>query len=387
MVVASSEKRMRRSSAPLVGFIICFFGFVGLLFVPLWAPALLRLEHWTADWRTAVLSDRGPAEHERLAVILISDDTLEPYPYLSPIDRGLLANLVRAVDAAGARAVGIDIFFAKETEKSKDEQLLDAFQQAKSKIVIAALDKRGRLKPKQIRFQTEFLSRAARSVGFINLSKDHDGVVRYRPQSHVDPEIPISFSVQLARADNAALIAEPSRISWLLPPRNGERTFFTLPAEALLPGTSAHATSANNGDLRKLKDRIVLIGGDLAYRDRHETPMTGGSVEKMSGVMVHAHLTAQLIDNRRARELKPFDARIIFAALAFVGLLLGWRTQLRGYNVPGIAATAILVGVDILVFWKTRVVLPFTLSVVAWYLGITAGSFLQRIVVGKTPAQ
>ena len=186
MVVASSEKRMRRSSAPLVGFIICFFGFVGLLFVPLWAPALLRLEHWTADWRTAVLSDRGPAEHERLAVILISDDTLEPYPYLSPIDRGLLANLVRAVDAAGARAVGIDIFFAKETEKSKDEQLLDAFQQAKSKIVIAALDKRGRLKPKQIRFQAEFLSRAARSVGFINLSKDHDGVVRYRPESHVD---------------------------------------------------------------------------------------------------------------------------------------------------------------------------------------------------------
>ena len=280
MVVANPEAPVRRVSGPLIGFIACLLGLVALLFAPLWAPTLLRLEHWTADWRTAFLSHRAPEAHERLAVILISSETLESYPYLSPVDRGLLADLVRAVDGAGAHTIGLDVFFAKATEKIKDEALLNAIRQAKAEIVMAGVDHRGRLKAKQKHFQQDFLRRAGRPVGFINLRKEQDGVIRYRPESAVDSDIPNSFSYQLARAEITATGEKPARISWLLPPRNSKQTFLTLAAEALLTSTTAAAASSRKSDIRKLKGRIVLIGGEFAYRDRHETPLTVRSGKK-----------------------------------------------------------------------------------------------------------
>ena len=103
----------------------------------------------------------------------------------------------------------------------------------------------------------------------------------------------------------------------------------------------------------------------------------------MHGVMVHAQLTAQLLDNRLVNELEPMHAKILFSALALLGLILGVGTRLRGYNIPGILVMATLVGIDLLVFWKTRTILPFTMSLFAWIIGITAGSFLHRFIAGK----
>ena len=45
----------------------------GLLFAPALAPWVLRFEHWTADWRTAYLSDRAKSPNSRIAVVLINE--------------------------------------------------------------------------------------------------------------------------------------------------------------------------------------------------------------------------------------------------------------------------------------------------------------------------
>ena len=86
-------------------------GIVGLFFVPAVAPALLKLEHWTADWRTALLSDRQATTHPGLAIVAINSETLEPYPFILPIDRGLQAKILEAVVGAEARAVALDFYF------------------------------------------------------------------------------------------------------------------------------------------------------------------------------------------------------------------------------------------------------------------------------------
>jgi CHASE2 domain-containing sensor protein len=39
-----------------------------------------------------------------------------------------------------------------------------------------------------------------------------------------------------------------------------------------------------------------LIGNDRPYIDRHRTPFSAKSGDEMLGVMVHAHITAQLLD-------------------------------------------------------------------------------------------
>src|SRR5689334_8197114 len=77
----------------------------GLLFAPGFAPWVLRYEHWTADWRTAYLSESAAIPNARIAVVTIDDETLKDLPS-SPIDRGLLADLVTAIKEAGARAIG-----------------------------------------------------------------------------------------------------------------------------------------------------------------------------------------------------------------------------------------------------------------------------------------
>ena len=84
-----------------------FLALVALLFVPAVTPALLRGEHWAADWRTAFLSDRLPGAHPRVAIISIAEDSLAGLPYILPINRGYLADLVIASDKAGATAIAM----------------------------------------------------------------------------------------------------------------------------------------------------------------------------------------------------------------------------------------------------------------------------------------
>lgn len=44
----------------------------------------------------------------------------------------------------------------------------------------------------------------------------------------------------------------------------------------------------------------------------------------MLGVMVHAHLTVQLLDGRGYAELDDTWTRVLIIGLAALGLLLGW---------------------------------------------------------------
>ena len=79
---------------------------------PRFAPGLLRFEHYMGDVRTAFLSDQLPSQHPQVAIVAITDDTLAGYKTFLPVDRHLLARLVDAVDAAGAKVIGLDFLFA-----------------------------------------------------------------------------------------------------------------------------------------------------------------------------------------------------------------------------------------------------------------------------------
>src|SRR5215813_6327060 len=79
---------------------------------PRYAPGLLRFEHYLGDVRTALLSDQLPSQHPKVAIVAITDGTLEGYKTILPVDRHLLARVVDALDAAGAKVIGLDFLFA-----------------------------------------------------------------------------------------------------------------------------------------------------------------------------------------------------------------------------------------------------------------------------------
>ena len=87
--------------------LICAALLVTLYFAPLRAE-LLKIEHWTADWRSALLSDRSTREHPRIAIVVLNKDTAAGYPSYLPLPHELNAKVLRAVDAAGPGAIGHD---------------------------------------------------------------------------------------------------------------------------------------------------------------------------------------------------------------------------------------------------------------------------------------
>lgn len=362
----------------LVTGIGCVLVIAALLFVPQFAPWLLRFEHGTADWRTAFLSDRMEAQHPKIAVVTITDTTLRDY-VSSPMDRALLAKIVRAVDAAGAKAIGLDVFYLKKTDVEKDQALIDALKTAKAQVVLGALDERGEMDDYQRAFQAKFLADIGRPAGYLNFRHERDDVVRYTAVPAEKGRYPKSFAELLAEAAGATANAvEDSRpIAWLRGPDEKTPAFTTVPAHDLLADPDLGA---------RLKDKVVLIGADRPRLDRHRVPLNVRDGGDVAGVMVHAQVIAMLMEPARAvRELSPMNARLLLIAISVIGGYLGWR--LGRSNIVGVlgggAATVVLVLIDALLFREMRIILPFTLAAVSWVAGLTAGRAARSCVSDK----
>jgi len=162
------------------------------------------------------------------------------------------------------------------------------------------------------------------------------------------------------------------------PPRDGSDAFLTVSAETLLRPTDDPVANV----LREaLKGKIVLIGGTLREIDTHLTPLTNNPDEKMHGVGIHAHMTAQMVDGRSIGQLKPTRWRCGWpcAGVTALGFLVGWafRAKRQGLLASGVAS-AVIVAVDTIVFWQFRIILPLVLALAAWFLGEFSGHYLGR---------
>ncbi len=352
-----------------------------LMLAPSVWPLVTRMDHWTADWRTAYFSKQLPAQHPRVVVVTITDETLRNYAS-SPIDRGLLARVVQAIDSAGAAVIGLDILFLKATEPIKDEQLIQALRTARAKVIVGALDSRGELLQFQREFQTAFLSRTDLPVGYLNLRHENDQVVRFTASPGAAGEMPKSLSRLMAEAGGARNSDDVGKpIPWLLPVSETKPAFLTVAAERLLGPTAAVDGAA-------LKDKVVIIGGDFPFRDRHSVPLSVRTGKEMAGVFIHATVVAGLLDaGPRLAELSPFTVRLLLALLALAAIGLGlsmWQTNAVAFLGHGFAV-AVLLAVDVLCFTQLRLLLPFTLAVTAWAAGITAGRFLGAVFRPEMP--
>ena len=253
--------------------------------------------------------------HPDIALVVITDKTLEPYPYLLPPDRALLADVVTAVHEAGARAIGLDFYFTKQTEPEKDAKLVQALQQSKDTLVLGSFETG--LRPTQVAYEREFIDKVQAPAGFINLRTERDYVIRYRASSRADALYPQSFSGMLSTPAGQTPPLSPLRIAWLLPPADGGSTFTRVAADDLLK------TSEVAG---RIKGRVLLIGGEFPFLDQHWTPLSLRSGVPMSGVEVHAQMIAEMLDrNRSFSELTQRQAEIFLAGMSVFGVALGLR--------------------------------------------------------------
>jgi adenylate cyclase len=347
---------------------------------PRLAPGLLRFEHYMGDVRTAWLSDQLPSQHPQVAIVAVTDDTLAGYKTFLPVDRHLLARVVDALDAAGAKVIGLDFLFAVPAPDDNELLLIDAIRRARAKIVLAVADERVGLTPAQREKQQAFVREVGRPAGYANLATERDSVVRFmaQPYSEGAPAYPKSFAALLAENAGAAPVAWRPRIAWLRNPRDGSDVFLTTSAETLLrPADDPVAKIVREG----LRDKIVLVGGALREIDSHLTPLTDSPSERMHGVAIHAHIAAQLVDGRSIGQLETnsYALRLALAGVAALAFLVGWgfRTKRQGLLASGVAS-AVIIAADTIVFWQFRIILPLVLALAAWFLGEFSGHYLGK---------
>jgi adenylate cyclase len=343
-------------------------------------------DKWSYDWRTYFLSTRAPSQRDDIALVVINEDSVADYPY-NVVDRGLLAGLVRALDEAGAKAIGLDFVFERPTEPQKDRALIQAITTSTRPVVLAAIDERT---PVATSHSLEYQEKLFEQLG---VGKDGrvraghayfsrvpgnlttgDQVVRF--MSAPLPSLPSreSFSRVLADIDGPKPVPLSPYIDWLLPPSTAEDTFATLRVPRHKPGLG-------NGDTENvlpsrwrgaLKDKIVLVGAEFVDRDRHFTPLSVADKAPVSGVAIQAQILAQLRDGRSIRALPVGAEALTVFTVALIGYALGWRARIHRYHV---VPYAIGIAILVMLFALWHVVIPTTTVLFAWLAGLSGGHY------------
>ncbi len=192
-----------------------------------------------------------------------------------------------------------------------------------------------------------------------------------------------SFARQIALAAHeppkgAGASSQSMRIAWLIGPGFDTQPFVTVSARELLPGADPERLKALE---KRVKGNIVLTGIDMPNSDRHDTALSVWTDDKMLGVLVHAQILAQLLDNRYFYELEGRERLGLLLGVALLGLVLGWGVRGQRASLLNLSvATAILVGIDAACYYFLRIVLPFTLALYLWFLCVVAGRQLHTLM-------
>ncbi len=347
-------------------------------------------EHWSSDYMIEHISPAPPRQNKQIALVYVTDRTLKPFPYTSPIDRGLLARLVRIVDAAGASAIGLDIIFDRETEPSKDSDLIDAINGAHQPVVVGVLDARTPPTAYDAQEQTNFTRKLARAAfGHIYFDDSNSPLIN---TDHVVRAIaepsraaadggapPASFVQALARAGGSDKVMKTPLIDWLPKPADGTQTFLELTADDLL-GPLADSVKP------LLEHRYVIIGANISDRDQHQTPLSVGGLPS-PGAWIHAQALAQILSERGLYAAGRYGTLIAVLVCAAIGFAIGRHAIAEHYHlVTELCFAAVLVGVGIATFRCLHFLFPFGYAFLGGMIGVAIGHIFRIRARAVRPA-
>lgn len=331
-----------------------------------WAPFLSTVETWLSDMRTAMLAEPMPQD-DRLVIFAIGESALAGLPYVSPIDRGLLADSLSAIASKGPTVIGLDILFTRSTEPEKDARLKAAIDGATVPIVVAWAEAGWGLDKAEAAYLATFAAKAGK--GWPNLLKnERDATVRWFA-SEFGPDNAVSrrtFPAAIAEAAGAKIGSGQQRLDYRRPPGPDKPPFRVFPIEAakLMPPAW-------------LAGKIVLIGADLAGTDRHRVPgYARGAVgaSAVPGVYIHAHAISQLLDGRTVPEAGLGSRLLLALAAVAAGLALATLVRLWPLQVvAGLFAAFALVGVGFWAAAENGPALPMLTPVLGMLVAVAGG--------------
>ena len=245
------------------------------------------IEMWARDLRIAIATPPEP-QNDDIVIIGLTDETLDTLPYRLPVDRDFMADLIETLDGAGVRAIGIDSLYDRKTEDAKDERLRHAIHHANAPIIPIWADKTFGVDGKRLDILNDFIGDGPSGHGVI-FSDRFDRTAR-RQKPVWDPESPHPYQFPAAIADTIGVSFDTATapIAWRGRTKEGDPPFKLYPA---------HWVNALPAEW--FSNKIALIGVDLVDIDRHRTPFNVlPGTPRMSGIEIHAHALAQLLEGR-----------------------------------------------------------------------------------------
>jgi adenylate cyclase len=338
-------------------------------------PLINAAERALYDARATAMAPHV-GQDKRIVMITYNDETLFNTGIRSPLDRTLLANALGNLDQMGAKAIGIDILF--DSPRPDDDLLKVQLRAMTTPTWLAYVEQASN--PNTIFYeQQKFLeayhadvrTSKTRPTSVLFLTDD-DSVIRKWPNR--PKNLPPLMANALAPVD-AAHAAYQGNIRYLLPARAAkgqeEPVFANIPIDAFAVPMDAE-TRAGFSEL--VKDRYVLIGGDIIDTDQFNTPLSRfvdpmtGQHETMIGLEVHALMLAQQLDKAWSMPL-PSAALWAFAIAIVLAGGLTSLIDLRPRSVA-IAFLAQMAFFIVVPFWlQGQGVDTTTLPAFGWALG------------------
>ena len=296
-------------------------------------PVFIAGSDWLSDFRQANFAPEM-SQDANIVVLTISEETMALLPYRSPIQRSFVAGWLKSLDAAQPKAIGLDILFDQPTTAADDLRLRQVLTSMTTPVVLAIGDPAAGLTPSQIQFQKRFLE--GLDTGLANLAKE-SGIVRFTfPGADIDGAWVPSFAYRLAETAGASVPGNDLRIAYRSIIAKGQTAFKQYPAHtaSMLPTAW-------------LRDKIIMIGADLPQQDRHQTPLSlqlGTEDRTLPGIVIHAHILAQLLDGTEMPVLPAWAEVLILIAAVSCGAALSM------FAIP-LLATAGLGVLALVAFW------------------------------------
>ena len=271
---------------------------------------LSSAEKTAADIRLAAFQAPMPQSKD-IVIAAITEETLTQFPYRSPVDRAFLSALLKALDAKGAKLIGVDVLLDQSTESAKDDLLRKTLRELKTPTFVSYTNTANMVNEDQLAYLNDFVPEPMRAAA--NLATDpHDGSARWIFPGETDPGMPLGFPRKAMQLMGVETLSQDIEIAWRSKPDAETSAFPIYPAHtiAFLPD-------------EWIKDKIVLVGAILSLTDRHRTPLAvvyDGDEGLMPGILIQAHGLSQLIEKREYPRLANNWNTLITIGFAILGV-------------------------------------------------------------------
>lgn len=333
---------------------------------------LSNLENVAADIRVAALQPPLPQSTD-IAIVAITEETLSRFPYRSPVDRAFLADLLKQLQAKGAKAIGLDVLLDQPTEPAKDAALAKTIRELKTPLLISYTNTPGLVNEDQLEYLNAFVPEGLRAAA--NLATDpFDGTVRWIFPGESAPGMPPSFPRRaVALMGGPMPPATRPEIAWRPGPDVETPPF---------PSYPAHAVAAL--PVEWFRDKLLLIGATLSITDRHRTPMAivyDDARGMMPGIMVQAHSISQLLEQRQTQRPSGLGTLLICLGLAAIGVAIGLLKRSITFNFVAGAVVLVLLWVGGMLGYAYGVPL---IPLLAPSLTLALSLWMMDAFIGKT---